>query len=78
MAKANPLWGAPRIHGELGKLGLDVSERTVSRLLSRRRPPTQTWRISPTNHMCAMVSMDFVTVSTLTGPRAVRVGPEVP
>jgi putative transposase len=39
MATANPLWGAPRIHGELCKLGLDVSERTVSRLLGRRRPP---------------------------------------
>ena len=36
MAAANPLWGAPRIHGEIGKLGLDVSERTVSRLLARR------------------------------------------
>jgi hypothetical protein len=39
MAAANPLWGAPRIHGELGKLGIDVSERTVSRLLRRRRRP---------------------------------------
>ena len=45
MAASNPLWGAPRIHGELGKLGIDVSERTVSRLLRRRRrPPSQTWR----------------------------------
>ena len=34
MGTANPLWGAPRIHGELGKLGIDVSERTVSRLLA--------------------------------------------
>jgi hypothetical protein len=43
MSAANPLWGAPRIHGELRKLGIDVSERTVSRLL-RRRPhrPSQT------------------------------------
>jgi hypothetical protein len=41
MAAANPLWGAPRIHGELGKLGVEVSERTVSRLLRRpRRPPS--------------------------------------
>src|SRR2546427_2944599 len=45
MTQANPLWGAPRIHGELGKLGIAVSERTVSRLLQRRRrPPSQTWR----------------------------------
>ena len=42
MATANPLWGAPRIHGELRTLGLDVSERTVSRLLTRvTRPPEQ-------------------------------------
>ena len=37
MAQANPLWGAPRIHGELQNLGLEVSERTVSRLMPRRR-----------------------------------------
>src|SRR2546421_8345495 len=37
LATANPLWGAPRIHGELLKLGLDVAERTVSRLLPKRR-----------------------------------------
>jgi hypothetical protein len=44
-AAANPLWGAPRIHGELSKVGVEVSERTVSRLLRRpRRPPSQTWR----------------------------------
>src|SRR6266851_4154296 len=41
MGAANPLWGAPRIHGELGKLGIEVSERTVSRLL-RRSSPTVT------------------------------------
>ena len=68
MATANPLWGAPRIHGELGKLGLDISERTVSRLLARRRrPPSQTWRTFLNNHLAAMVSMDFFTVPTLTG-----------
>ena len=45
MAEANPLWGAPRIHGELLKLGIDVAERTVSRLILKRRPrPSQTWR----------------------------------
>jgi putative transposase len=68
MATANPLWGAPRIHGELAKLGIDVSERTVSRLLRRRdRPPSQTWRTFLANHAAAMVSMDFFTVPTLTG-----------
>src|SRR5439155_13842148 len=61
MAAANPLWGAPRIHGELGKLGIDVSERTVSRLLRRRRrPPSQTWRTFLTNHVATLVSMDFL------------------
>jgi putative transposase len=68
MAAANPLWGAPRIHGELGKLGIAVSERTVSRLLRRRRrPPSQTWRTFLTNHVATLVSMDFFTVPTLTG-----------
>ena len=68
MAAANPLWGAPRIHGELGKLGIEVSERTVSRLLRRRRrPPSQTWRTFLTNHVAGLMSMDFFTVPTLTG-----------
>jgi transposase InsO family protein len=68
MAGANPLWGAPRIHGELGKVGVVVSERTVSRLLRRpRRPPSQTWRTFLTNHVATLVSIDFFTVSTLTG-----------
>src|SRR5438094_8339128 len=50
MAQANPLWGAPRIHGELQMLGIDVAERTVSRLLPQRRsPPSQTWRTFLTN-----------------------------
>src|SRR5713101_8409698 len=68
MTAANPLWGAPRIHGELAKLGITVSERTVSRMLRRpRRPPSQTWRTFLTNHVGTLVSMDFFTVSTLTG-----------
>jgi putative transposase len=68
MGAANPLWGAPRIHGELGKLGIEVSERTVSRLLRRRRrPPSQTWHTFLTNHVASLVSMDFFTVPTLTG-----------
>src|SRR5206468_5143408 len=68
MTTANPLWGAPRIHGELGKLGIDVSERTVSRLVRRpRRPPSQTWRTFLTNHVLVLGSMDFFTVPTVTG-----------
>jgi putative transposase len=65
---ANPLWGAPRIHGELGKLGVEVSERTISRLVRRpRRPPSQTWRTFLTNHVSALSSIDFFTVPTVTG-----------
>ncbi|HEV2672595.1 MAG TPA: integrase core domain-containing protein [Gemmatimonadales bacterium] len=66
IAQANPLWGAPRIHGELLKLGLDVAERTVSRLMPKRsRPPSQTWRTFLTNHVQDLVSIDFFTVPTV-------------
>lgn len=55
MAKANPLWGAPRIHGELLRLGIDnVSQRTVSNIIKQCRPPnppSQTWRTFLKNHM---------------------------
>jgi hypothetical protein len=68
MTTAYLLWGAPRIHGELAKLGITVTERTVSRLLRRpRRPPSQTWRTFLTNHVATLISMDFFTVPTLTG-----------
>src|SRR5947209_20341333 len=66
MAAANPLWGAPRIHGELLKLGLDVSERTVSRFIPKRRPqPSQTWGTFLANHVRDLVSLDFFTVPTV-------------
>src|SRR5256712_726643 len=65
MAAANPFWGAPRIHGELLKIGIRVAERTVSRLVPRRRiPPSQTWRTFLTNHVRDLVSLDFFTVPT--------------
>ena len=65
MATANPLWGAPRIHGELLKVGIDVAERTVSRLMPKRRPhPSQTWRTFLANHVRDLVSIDFFTVPT--------------
>jgi transposase InsO family protein len=65
MAAANPLWGAPRIHGELLKLGIDIGERTVSRLIPKRRtPPSQTWRTFLTSHVRDLVSIDFFTVPT--------------
>src|SRR5438128_11744389 len=65
MTAANPLWGAPRIHGELLKLGFHVAERTVSRLIPKRPTPTsQTWRTFLTNHVPDLVSLDFFTVPT--------------
>ena len=67
MAAANPLWGAPRIHGELLKLGIDISERTVSRLVHRsRRPPSQSWKTFLDDHVSELVSVDFFTVPTAT------------
>lgn len=66
MAKANPLWRAPRIHGELKMLGIGVSERTVSRILRKLpRPPSQTWKTFLHNHLGQMVSIDFFTVPTI-------------
>ena len=67
MCRANPLWGAPRIHGELLKLGIDVSEATVSRYMVRRRgPPSQSWRSFLDNHAGELISMDFFTVPSAT------------
>ncbi len=65
MAEANLDWGAPRIHGELLKLGIEVSERTVSRLMPKRSTtPSQTWRTFLDNHVRDLVSIDFFTVPT--------------
>lgn len=59
------MWDAPRIHAELLKLGIDVAERTVSRLLPKpRRSPSQTWRTFLDNHVQDLVSIDFFTVPT--------------
>ena len=67
MAAANPLWRAPRIHGELKMLGIEISERTVSRLLRKLpRQPSQTWKTFLHNHLGQMVSIDFFTVPTIT------------
>jgi putative transposase len=66
MTTANPLWGAPRIHGEILKLGIEVAERTVSRLVPKRcTPPSQTWRTFLANHVRDLVSLDFFTVPTV-------------
>ncbi len=65
MCSANPLWGAPRIHGELLKLGIEVSEATVSKYMIRRRgPPSQHWRTFLQNHSKELISLDFLTVPT--------------
>jgi hypothetical protein len=67
MSNSNPLWGAPRVHGELLKLGIDISERTVSRWMpKRRKPPSQTWRTFLDNHLKDLVSIDFLVVPTAT------------
>lgn len=51
MSHANPLWGAPRIHGELLKLGITVSQSPVAKSMIRRRhPPSQTWRTFVADH----------------------------
>jgi len=66
MSRENPMRGAPRIHGELLKLGIDVGETSVSEYIVRRRkPPSQTWRTFLDNHLKSLVSVDFVTVSTI-------------
>ena len=66
MAQANPLWRAPRIHGELQKLGIVVSERTVSRILRGLKwPPSQTWKTFLQNHLSDIVAIDFFTVPTI-------------
>ena len=69
MANENPSWAAPRIHGELLKLGFDLSERTVSRYLHRLFPPEQArkcWAPFLRNHRAAITAIDFFTVPTLT------------
>src|SRR5881628_404950 len=67
MSRANPLWGAPRIHGELLKLGLTVSQATVSKYMRRpRRPPSQVWRTFLKNHAKDLIALDFFTVPTAT------------
>ena len=67
IALANPLWGSPRVHGELLKLGIHISERTVARLMPmRKKPPSQIWRAFLDNHLKDLVSIDFLVVPTAT------------
>src|SRR5689334_5622285 len=66
MSRENPLWGAPRIHGELMKLGIKISEASVAKYMVRRpKPPSQTWRTFLDNHVSQLASVDFFTVHTV-------------
>ena len=67
MANENTKWGAPRIHGELQKLGFDISESTVQRYIpkSRKRTDGKNWKIFLKNHSKEIISIDFLTVPTV-------------
>jgi hypothetical protein len=66
MCEENPLWGAPRIHGELLMLGFDVAQSTVSKYMPRRRsPPSQSWKTFLRNHAHAIAAIDLCVVPTL-------------
>ena len=66
MCRENPGWGAPRIHGELLKLGIDIGQSSVGKYMVRcRKPPSQTWRTFLENHAKQLVSIDFFTVPTI-------------
>ena len=67
MSLSNPGWGAPRIHGELLKLGIEICQASVANYMVRRRqPPSQTWRTFLENHLRQLVAVDFFIVPTLT------------
>lgn len=67
MVRKNPLWGAPRIHGELLKLGFDVSQSTVSKYLSRiYRPSGQSWKTFIQNHKDAIAAVDLFVVPSVS------------
>ena len=67
MSIANPLWGAPRIHGELLKLGIDVGQTSVAKYMARRRgPPSQGWKTFVLNHADGIAAMDLFVVPTVS------------
>ena len=66
MSVENPLWGAPRIHGELLKLGFEVAQSTVAKYMVKRRgPPSQTWRTFLRNHAPVISAIDLFVVPTI-------------
>jgi hypothetical protein len=67
MSRENPLWGVPRIHGELLMLGIEVAESTVGRyMVLRRRPPSQGWKTFLRNHAAGIASLDPFVVRTIS------------
>jgi len=67
MSCSNVLWGAPRLHGELLKLGIELSQATVAKyMVKQRKPPSQTWRTFLENHVKQLVSVDFFVVPTVS------------
>jgi hypothetical protein len=67
MNKENPLWGAPRIHGELLMLGIEVAESTVARYTATRQgPPSQGWKTFLHNHADGIASLDLFVVRTIS------------
>ncbi len=67
VSRANPLWGAPRIHGELLKVGIDVAQSTVAKYMVKGRwPPSQSWKTFLRNHADGIASVDFFVVPTAT------------
>ena len=67
MSIANPLWGAPRIHGELLKLGIDIGQTSVAKYMARRRgPPSQGWKTFLNNHADGIAAMDLFVVPTIS------------
>jgi hypothetical protein len=67
MSIANPLWGAPRIHGEILKLDIDIGQTSVARYMIRRRdPPFQGWRTFFRNHADGIAAMDLFVVPAIS------------
>ena len=67
LSRENPLWGAPRVHGEIKMLGIEIAQTTVAKYMVRhRKPPSQTWRTFLDNHAKDLVSIDFFAVPTVT------------
>ena len=66
MSSANPLWGSPRILGELSRIGIVVAKSTVEKyMIRRRKPPSPTWRAFLKNHVTEIVAIDFFVVPTV-------------